>query len=70
MSVRASAGKLAKATKQLMLQWETLGNSWRDTKAMEFERKYIEPLPNAVNSATKVMDEIDKILNKIRNECE
>ena len=70
MSVKASAGKLGKVTKQLMVGWAETKNSWRDTKAREFEEKFIAPLPTAVESATKVMMELDKLLTRIRRDCE
>ena len=70
MSTKACAGKLGKSTKQLLLNWEETKQSWRDTKAREFEEQYIVPLPTAVESAMKVMMELDKVLTRIRRDCE
>lgn len=70
MSVKGSASKLSKSTKQLMISWAETKHSWRDAKAREFEAKYLEPLPQAVESAVKVMNELDKVLHKIRQDCE
>lgn len=70
MSVKGSASKLGKSTKQLMVSWAETKHAWRDAKALEFERNYLEPLPHAVESAVKVMGELDKVLNRIRQDCE
>ncbi len=70
MSTKASAGKLGKVTKQIVLNWGETKQSWRDTKAREFEEKFIAPLPTAVESAMRVMMELDKLLTRIRRDCE
>jgi len=70
MSVKANAGKLSKATKQLMLEWAETKESWRDAKAQELEKKCLAGLPTAVDSAIRVMAEIDQLLTKVRNDCE
>ena len=70
MNVKGSASKLSKSTKQLMISWAETKNSWRDGKALEFEAKYLEPLPQAVESAVKVINELDKVLTRIRQDCE
>ena len=70
MSTKASIGKISKSTKALMVGWSETRHRWRDTKALEFEKKYIEPLPQAVEAAVKVMNELDKVLGKIRKDCE
>ncbi len=70
MSMKGSASKISKSAKHLMNSWAETRNSWRDTKALEFERKYLEPLPQAVETAVKVMNELDKVLIRIRQDCE
>jgi len=70
MSLKGSAGKMSKSTKQLMISWAETTHAWRDTQALEFERKYLEPLPQAVETAVKVMNELDKVLTRIRQDCE
>ena len=41
-------------------------NYWTDVKSKEFEEKYIAPLPDAVTATSSIIDEIDKILTKIK----
>jgi hypothetical protein len=70
MSARSSAVKLTKATKQFLASWQQVKNYWRDQKSREFEKKYIETLPDDITAAAKVIEEIDKILTKARRDCD
>jgi len=70
MSVRASAANLAQAGKDLSLEWEQATAFWRDVKSLEFERKYVQDIPDHVVRAIGVMQEIDALLRKVRSDCE
>ncbi len=70
MSIRTSGANLARAVKDLSLQWEQTRASWRDAKALEFEAKYLEGLPHQVTRTASVIEEIDHILRKVRSDCE
>lgn len=70
MSIRASGAKLAKRTKELMLDWNHTKDYWKDVKSREFEKKHLSALPDAVQSASAIIAELDEILNKVRRDCE
>ena len=70
MSLSGSKGLLTDATRQLQTRWTDTRNSWRDDKAVEFENLYLTDLAAAVNSALRVIDELEQLLNKVRNDCE
>ncbi len=70
MSVKGSAGNLVQAVKDLMFEWEETKASWDDVKSREFERKFLEDLPAQTVRATAVMEELDALLKKVRNDCE
>lgn len=70
MSTRTSAVTLSEAVKQLTRDWEQTRISWRDAKAEEFERTYLDELPGHVARSLTVMEEIDAVLRKARNACE
>ncbi len=70
MSIRVSASNLATATKDLSIEWQRTKAVWRDVKSDEFERKYLEDLPTLVASANPIMEEIDALIRKVRNDCE
>ena len=39
-------------------------------KSAEFDRTYLEKLPNDVGRAAGVIEEIGKLLQKVRHDCE
>ena len=65
-----SSSRLGALTKELSSQWQQTRDSWRDAKAQEFERKYIGEVVTGVDRAVAVIDQLDKLLTKIRTDCE
>ena len=70
MSTRACASNLNQGLRELAVSWQQTKTSWRDAKAVEFEAKYLERLPAQVASVKTVMEELDALLRKVRNDCE
>jgi hypothetical protein len=70
MSVRAAGNVLASATKHLWRSWDNVRHEWRDAKAEDFERKYLEELQATVDRANVVLNQIEKIMGQAREECE
>ncbi len=70
MSASGSRGLLTLATRQLMSRWEETRNSWRDQKATEFESLYLTELGHSVNSALRVLEDLDHLLEKIHADCD
>jgi hypothetical protein len=68
--VSGSGQRLGALTRDLANRWEQTKESWRDAKAGEFERQYLEELYTSVDKATYVMEQLDKLMQKIRSECE
>ncbi len=66
----ASGQRIGALTKDLMNRWRQTKESWRDDKADEFERDYLIELQTSVDKSLHVMEQLDKLLAKIRNECE
>jgi len=65
-----SASKLTALTKALMSQWQQTKECWKDAKCEEFERKYIQELTAGVDRAVTVIEQLDKLITKIRKDCE
>ncbi|HUR46117.1 MAG TPA: hypothetical protein VMZ27_09610 [Candidatus Saccharimonadales bacterium] len=65
-----NAAKLSALSKGLVVKWDETKNHWRDEKSEEFERQYIEELLNGVDKAVMVMEQLDKLLAKVRHDCE
>ena len=70
MSMSANKSRLAGLTKELLLKWQETRESWQDAKSLEFERQYMAELSSDVDSAVTVIEQLDKILVKLRNDCE
>ena len=70
MSMSGSKGLLTLATRQLQARWGETRYSWRDRKAEEFEDMYLSELMNGVNSALRVIEELDHLLEKIHADCD
>jgi hypothetical protein len=70
MSLSSNGHSLAMATKQLSRHWEETKQSWGDSRAQHFEDKYMAQLIAGVERALPVFEDLDKILNRARNDCE
>jgi len=70
MSLSSNKARLASATRELSLQWEQTRQYWTDAKSLDFEHKYMEDLITSANNALEVIDQLDKLINKIRSDCE
>ena len=70
MNTSANGKQLVAATKDLVRRWEETKESWQDAKATEFEQKYLFELLAAMERAATVFDDLDKLLNRIRSDCE
>lgn len=70
MSISPNGKVVAAATKELLLKWEETKESWRDAKALEFEQKYLTELQTAVDRALPIFEDLDKLVSKVRSDCE
>jgi len=61
---------LIQTARELSEQWHATKTSWRDAKALEFEKRYLEPLPGLISKTGAVMNELEVLLKKIRKDCE
>lgn len=65
-----NGSKLMALTRQLSGEWQQTRESWQDAKSIEFQRKYIDELLAGVDKAVTVMEQVDKLITKIRHDCE
>jgi hypothetical protein len=70
VSLSSSKGLLTLASRNLQASWGETRFSWRDSKAQEFEDLYLSELMNGVNTALRVIDELDQLLEKIHADCD
>lgn len=70
MNIRGSASNLVQAIKELTMQWEQTKSYWRDAKSQQFAETYLHPLPDHIARARFAMEELEKLLSKVRSDCE
>lgn len=70
MNVSANGKMVVALTKQLTVAWEETKQHWRDVKAEEFEKRFLIELVSTVDRAAPVFDDIEKVLNRVRIDCE
>jgi hypothetical protein len=70
MNPKGCAANLIQAVKDLSVEWQETKASWRDLKSQEFERNYLEEIPDHAARATAIMGEIEILLRKVRSDCE
>ncbi|MGA3266321.1 MAG: hypothetical protein ABSE16_05815 [Verrucomicrobiota bacterium] len=70
MNLTASKNRLVGLNKELTSRWEETRNFWRDTKSLEFEQRYMSELFANVDRTVTVLDKLNELLTKVRNDCE
>jgi hypothetical protein len=68
--MKASGSRLSGITKELRSQWQDTKSYWKDAKSQEFEHRYMEELLASVDRTVTVIDQLDKLVTKIRQDCE
>ena len=68
--MKASGNRLSGITKELRAQWSDTKNYWKDAKSLEFERRYMEELLASVDRTVTVIEQLDKLITKIKRDCE
>ena len=67
----ASNGKLVYATtKDLLRKWDETKESWHDAKAHEFEQRFMNELMTTIDRSLPVFENLNKLIEKIRSDCE
>jgi hypothetical protein len=66
----ANGARLEAITKELRVQWQQTRQYWSDAKSVEFEHNYLEELFSSVDRAVAVIDQLDKLITKIKKDCE
>ena len=70
MNISSNGKLLAAATKDLSVRWSETTDAWKDTKAREFEKRYLAELISSVERAVPVFDDLEKLVSRVRSDCE
>ncbi|MDG2385374.1 MAG: hypothetical protein P8N76_27130 [Pirellulaceae bacterium] len=70
----SGTGRLQKATRELVQQWEQTGEQWNDKTRQEFEKRHLQPISPSVRlllaHAAELMDTLQKAERDCRDEME
>jgi hypothetical protein len=69
VSLAGQRTQLTALSRELFLHWQRTREQWRDARGAEFQQKYLDELFSSVSSAAEALDQLDKLLTKIRNDC-
>ena len=66
----AAQNRLVGLTNELKVEWEQTKHYWNDAKSLEFEHRFMSELIPAVNQAVITLESLERILAKLRQDCE
>lgn len=70
MNLSGNKGRLVGLTREILLRWADTKESWRDARSEEFDRRFMAELDASVNRSVLILDKLDELLRKVRNDCE
>jgi hypothetical protein len=70
MSLNHSKGRLVGLSRELLRTWQDTQDAWRDEKGREFDKVYMQPLLDSVDHAAAAIEDLDKMLKRLRQDCE
>ena len=68
--MNANGTRISALTRDLWLRWQETKDHWRDLKAAEFENKYMADLLPTVDKTVAAIEQVDKMLTRIKKDCE
>lgn len=68
--MNASQNRLMALSRDLRAEWEDAKQYWNDAKSLEFEKRFLDELNANVNQAISSIDALERVLNKVRDDCE
>jgi hypothetical protein len=66
----ASQNRLVSLTSELRTEWEQTKHYWNDAKSREFEQRFLTELFSAVNQTITHIESLERVITKIRTDCE
>ena len=66
----ASQNHLISLTNNLRAEWEQTKHYWNDAKSREFEQRFLSELFSGVAQTVNHIESLERVLAKIRQDCE
>lgn len=70
MNLSGNKSRLVGLTREISLRWEETKAHWRDARSEEFDRRFMAELSACVNRTVLIVEKLDEVLKKVRNDCE
>ena len=70
MNILANRTRLLAIARELSSQWQDTREKWRDQRAVQFEREFLDEIVQGVNTTGATITDLDKLITKIRHDCE
>ena len=68
--MNASRARLEALAKELKLQWQQTKEHWVDAKSREFEQTFLQELFITVERSASAIESLDKLITRIKKDCE
>jgi len=68
--MKGSGSRLTGLTRELWAHWQQTKDYWKDAKCREFETKYMEELVSTVERTVTTIDQLDKLVTKVKKDCD
>jgi len=68
--VQSSRTRLSGLSRELVRTWQETQETWRDGKCKDFDEGYMQELFSTVDNAVAAMEDLDKMLRKLKDDCE
>lgn len=66
----AAQNRLIALTNSLRAEWEQTRHHWNDAKSREFEQRFLSELLTGVTQTVTHIESLERVLAKIRQDCE
>ncbi len=70
MSMVSTKTRLTTLTKIVANDWNNTKEHWQDKQALHFQKQYIEGLLQNVTSTVEIIEKLDKLITKVKKDCE
>ncbi len=70
MNLSGNKSRLVGLTRDITLRWTETKEHWRDARSGEFEHRFMAELSASVNRTVIILDKLEELLKKVRNDCE
>ena len=70
MNLSGNKSRLIGLTREILLRWAETKEHWRDARSEEFDHRFMAELDANVSRTVLIMDKLEELLKKVRNDCE